>query len=240
MDIFKHFPEIITGTSTKNDGSMGLSWKVAEDNNIKERRVKFLDNFGIGIGQLVTASLMHGDHVAVVGADDSGKVIPDTDALIIKSKNIFLSITVADCLPIFYFDPVHQIIALAHAGWRGAMLNIAGNVVQTMKKKFGCNPAEILVGVGPHICGEHYEVQSDVASKFDKYGSEVVVSRDGRVFLDLAKAVSIQLLNRGVIEKHIEISKECTWELIKKYYSFRRDKPDKLETILAFIGLRHG
>lgn len=59
------------------------------------------------------------------------------------------------------------------------------------------------------------------------------------MFLDLAKAVTIQLMKSGISEQHIEVSGECTFALKDKYYSYRRDKPENLETMIAFMGM-HG
>lgn len=176
LSIFDAFPNIVGGVSTKADGPMGLARQVEKDKAIREQREKFLKKFDVGIGQVVTASLVHGNTIAIVETRDAGTVIPDADALITKSKNIFLSITVADCLPIFYFDPVQQVIALAHAGWRGVLSEIAEKVVRKMTE-LGSNPVDILVGIGPHICVEHYDVKPDVADQFAKYGGDVIIQR---------------------------------------------------------------
>ena len=238
LNSFKQFPNLISEVSEKIDGPMGLSYQVDQDKKIKKRRQGFLKKFNVDIKKLVTANLVHGNNVAIVDINNAGTVIRDTDALITNNKDIFLSVTVADCLPIFYFDPVQKVAALAHAGWKGVVGEIAGKVVHTMEKKFTSNPSNILVGIGPHIYAEHYEVKADVADQFAQYDNDVIIQRNELTFLDLAKALTIQLQVAGVGKYHIEISDDCTYSLDNQYYSYRRDKPKKLETMLVFFGMR--
>jgi polyphenol oxidase len=239
FSIYYNYNEVMVAVSTKRDGPMGLARQVEKDKAIREQREKYLMKFSVGIEQVATASLVHGNTVAIVRTRDAGRVIPDVDALTTKDKNIFLSITVADCLPIFYFDPVKKIVALAHAGWRGVLSEISRKVVRTMTE-LGSNPGDILVGIGPHICAEHYEVKTDMADQFAKYGGGVIIQRQGLIFLDLAKAVTAQLLGSGIRPSNIEISNDCTFSLNNQYYSYRRDKPENLETMLAIFGMRGG
>ncbi len=236
--LFKKYPYLLTGISTKDDSAMGLSYQIESDTGIKGRRVKYFGKYGIDISRLITAGLVHSDQVVVVDTGQAGTVVRGTDALITKRNNLFLSVTVADCLPIFFFDPVKKIVALAHAGWRGVLKEIVRKTVRTMKSEFGSNPADILVGIGPHICADHYEVKAEVSRGFTQYGESVLLQRDGKTCLDLAIAAQVQLQAEGIAQESIEISEECTFNLDNKYFSYRRDRPENLETMLAFIGIR--
>lgn len=222
--IFQKFPNLVTAISSKIDDL---------------DRTAFLNKHGIDSKQVVRANLVHGNNVSVVNNKDISTVVQETDGLITNTKNIFLAITVADCLPIFYFDSNKQVIALTHAGWRGVLKAIPAITVQKMEKAFHCNSADIFVGIGPHICGQYYEVKSDVSQKFSNYGDRVVIQKNGLQFLDLAEAVRIQLIQQGINEKNIEVSSDCTFEQKDKYFSYRRDKSKKLKTMITVIGLKH-
>ena len=230
-----NFSNLVAAVSIKADGPMGLSYEIQDKAEIRNRRERFLKKFGVGLNQLVSGKLVHGNTVTVVKKNNAGSVIQDSDGLVTGDKNIFLSITIADCLPIFYFDPVHEAVGLAHAGWRGITKEIPVKVVEVMRENFGSEPKDLIAGVGPHICAQHYEVKSDVSSQFQKYEGGVL-EREGKLFLDLGRAVKSQLLSQGVKEENIEISPECTFELKDTYYSARRDKPENLETMMTVIG----
>ena len=181
--------------------------------------------------------MAHGKNLAVVGENNYGSLVPETDGLLTNKKNTYLAITVADCLPIFIFDPVKKVISLVHAGWRGVAGKIAHAAVELMKKNYGSQASDILAGIGPHICPGHYEVKGDVAEKFTGYGDRVCIAHEGKTYLNMAKAVKIQLFGCGLTEENIEVSPECTYEHPDKYFSFRRDRPKHLETMLAVFGL---
>jgi len=69
-------------------------------------------------------------------------------------------------------------------------------------------------------------------SQFDK---RAILYRDGQAYLNLAAVVREQLKRVGV--KTARISSECTYCLQDRYFSFRRDKPKHIETIVAYVGM---
>ena len=73
----------------------------------------------------------------------------------------------ADCVPLYFVDPVKRVIGLSHSGWRGTVGKI-GKVTagETMCREFQSRPEDILAAVGPSICQECYEVSEDVIAKF--------------------------------------------------------------------------
>ena len=161
--------------------------------------------------------------------------MPDCDALITDKGKYLLTITVADCLPVYFYDQKKKVVAIAHAGWRGVVSKIAAAVISAFVKNYGSTPSDLEVFIGPHIRDCHFEVKADVASQFE---SSDLVLRGGKTYIDLAGAVRKQLVGSGVSDLNIRVSSECTSCLNKKYFSFRRDKPQELETMIAYIGLR--
>ena len=238
FEIFKKYPNIIAAVSRKEDGTMKLSGASMGDEEIIENRERFLGKLGIEDGLTVKAGLVHGNNVNVISNEEAGKVIKKTDGLITADKNLFLIITVADCLPIFIYDPEKEIIGLVHSGWRSLAQNILTLNVEKMTEDFDSLPKDILVGIGPGISQCHFEVKEDLLVEFKPYLGDALLNKNGKLFLDLKKIAKIQLINLGVREKNIEISQECTFCLPDKYFSFRRDRPKTSQTMMAVIGKR--
>lgn len=135
---------------------------------------------------------------------------------------------VADCSVVSYFDPIHQVIALAHAGWRGTADQIANKMVTTMQREFGSNPQDILVGISPNISGHHFQVRQDVLDIFrtsESYGDQAdhyfTQQGDGSYLLDLNAALVAQLKAAGIRQDHIEVSGICTACRLELFYSHR-------------------
>lgn len=105
-------------------------------------------------------------------------------------------------------------------------------------KGLNSQPSNVLAGIGPGISQCHFEVGEEVLEKFKEFMSEKMIRRDGKTFLDLKKIVQLQLLNLGLKKENIEINPDCTYCLPDKYFSYRRDRPKVLETMIAIIGMR--
>lgn len=225
--IFKNYPGLKIGLSQKTDGPMEMSGTENYTN-----REKFLaKNAGL-LKQAVSAKLTHSENVAVVGARDSGTTIPNTDGLVSKDGGVVLTVTVADCYPIYFFTPNENTVGLAHSGWRGSVSNLILNTVNAISAP----PGNLLVGVGPGIGPCHFEVQADTLEKFKDFPG-TIIKRGRKTFVDLPKVIYTQLIKAGIKPENIEFSGQCTFCENEKYYSYRRDKPQKIEAMLAYIGL---
>jgi YfiH family protein len=233
IKFFKKYPEIIAGMSEKKDGSMRLFQDgILKKDYINNRR-KYFQKIGINYENVISAQLVNGIEVAVIKKNKK-KIIPQADALIAREKEIYLSITVADCLPIFFYDFQAKIIGLAHAGWRG----IAGGIIQKTIKKMvslGGNPQNMVVAVGPGINRCHFEIKKDVLKKFKQY-NKFVEKRNNKYWLDLRGIVQKQLRANGIREKNIENKNECTFCQKEKYFSYRRDGSQNISLLTSVIG----
>lgn len=232
--LFHSYHDIVAVLSERDNGNMKLG-----DSNLAgvSNRAHFLGTLGIDPEAWVRCENIHGNKVAVVGPDQRGKLIKDTDGLVTVTPGLFLMLAVADCLPLYFFDKEQNIIGLAHAGWRGVRADIAGAMLDKFVRIFHSNPAHILVGVGPGIGECHFEVKPEVAEEFSSYPDQVYHTTDGTFFIDLKAIIRQQLQRRGVWPEHIEISPHCTYDESDKYFSRRRDYP-KLEAMIAVMGLR--
>jgi YfiH family protein len=226
-NFFKKFPEIYTALSEKRDGSMKISKK---DN---KNRDNYFQKEGLLSKKIISAGLENKTNVAIVNTS-SLEIIQNTDSLVTNEKNIFLSITVADCIPVFFYDRKNKVIAIAHAGWRGI---VGGIIKYTVNKiqEVGGSIENLYVGLGPGIGACHFEIREDVLDKFKKY-DKFIVENKNKIFVDLKGIIRNQLLDLNIKNNNIEDDKVCTFDS-DKYFSYRRDRPREVEAMIAIIGL---
>ena len=220
----KKFPNLIHKITTVKFGDQKFSKKLEVNPNFMRTLKMINKDFKFTLFQQV-----HGPEIAAVDKKSVGRVLANYDGGITGIKNLFLAVFVADCFPILAYDPENQIIGIAHAGWKGIKAQIAKNLILKMKS-VGATPKDIIIGIGPGICGNCYEVQNVVTSKF-----RFVKKIDGKFFLDLEKEILAQLKNSRVKKANIETAGVCVFE-DRNFYSYRRDQTNSRQA--ALIGLR--
>jgi hypothetical protein len=231
--MFKNFNRVVNlkyGLSKKSDKAMELA--MGDLTHANNRR-RFFEQQGIDWLKIVSPKQIHSATVVKVGDSDRSKIIPDADGLVTAGRDVFLTVTVADCFPVYFFDPVSNTIGLAHSGWRGTVANISGETA----KALAVNPANLIAGIGPGIQACHFEIKEDILEKFDNY-PEAIINRGSNFFVDLPLIIKKQLITAGLKSQNIENCGECTYCLKEKYFSFRRDKPENVEAMVAYIGIR--
>jgi YfiH family protein len=164
---------------------------------------------------------------------------PQADIVLTNKPHITLFMRYADCVPIVYYDPAKRAVGLAHAGWRGTTQRVAAKAVQAMQQSFGTRPNDLIVGIGPSICREHYEVGRDVVEEmFASFGnvtkSLVHKTKNETTHLDLVAANKFILEECGV--NQIEVSGLCTAANPDDWFSHRASG-GKTGRFGALIGL---
>jgi len=182
-------------------------------------------------GQFVFPRQTHSDRVVVVSSENYKSTIDDTDALITSEPGLFICVQTADCVPILLFDPQNKVVAAIHAGWKGTISKIAKKTVQQMTETFGCNPDDIVAGIGPSIHMHAYEVGPEVVSVVEANftNSPALLKpsmNEGRAYFDLWEANQTVLMESGISEKNIELMGLCSFEQADLFYSARRDGAD--------------
>lgn len=224
--------------SQRSDGNMKLS----SDRGALKNREVFLKKQGLDPQLVVSADLVHGNSVAVVTEKEAAKVIPQTDGLITMTPGLLLSVTVADCLPVFLFDPKQCVVGLVHAGWRSLAQNILPRAIEIFQKDFNSQSENILAGIGPAIGKCHFQVGQEVINSFKdiiaKVPESATPAENGKYFVDLKLIARMQLHQAGLIASNIEASSACTFCEKEKYFSARRDQPKKVQAMLAVIGIK--
>jgi len=144
----------------------------------------------------VHAEQPHGNRVQVVYTP-LGIRVPDVDAMATSVPRMPLVVRVADCGPVYFYDPARQVIALAHSGRRGTEGNIVAATISCLRDTFDTNPENLIVQLGPCIRPPYYEV-------------------------DFAAEIQRQAHACGV--RHYHDCGVCTASHLDRYYSYRAEK----------------
>ena len=223
-EIFQKYPEINFAFSTKIGLDrpapyyFNLSLSVGDDEkNVKENRKAFFAEFGLIEENVAIQKQTHSNIVRYV---TKGGIVGESDAMITDKKNLTLAIGVADCTPIFIYDPENKVIAAVHSGWRGTAKRILEKTILKLKSEYKSKPEMLVTYIGPSISQKNYEVGNEVADLFDK---EYIIEKDGNYLLDVASVNYDMLINSGLQGNNIEKSNLCTYEDKDLLHSYRRD-----------------
>ncbi len=147
------------------------------------------------------------------------------DGLVTDNPAVTLVMRFGDCVPVIVYDPVKKVSAVYHAGWPGTVLRIGRNVVRNMVNVYGCEPRDLIAGIGPSIGPDHFVVRQDVRDKFRQSFpddlDEILFEQDGVIHIDLWKANRITLAEAGVSQ--IETAGICTVCNTQEWFSHRGD-----------------
>ena len=231
LKFFSNHPEILAVMSLRSDGSMRL---IKGDEKSFANHKAFLEKIGVPEKMEISAGMAHGNKVKIISSANE-RIVFEHDGLATNTQGIFLSITVSDCIPVFFYDPVEKIIAIAHAGWRGIVGNIAKNTILKMEK-LGSKPQNIKISLGPGISQKNFEIKEDVLEEFESY-SDFIQETNRKFFINLKGIIKKQLSDLGILPENIEDSEECTFDNPEKYFSFRKDEPGDSGVMLAVIGI---
>ena len=238
-DILSQYRTLRFGMSTRQGGTspeplgMNLSFRVGDDpERVEENRRRFFGALGFDLQRVAIPLQCHSSHIRSVnlpGEYDS------CDGLVTTTKDLPLVITVADCLPIVLFDPGAAVLGHVHAGWRGSASAIVHRAVTMMKNEFGASPDTMVAYLGPSAGVCCYEVGREVADAFLPDQLDV---RNGRIYLNLKKANTDQLLGCGLRAENLEVSDSCTICMPELFHSYRRDreKSGRMMAVASIIG----
>lgn len=212
------------GFSTKLGGvskgcwaTMNISTTRGDDpEDVEENQRRIARAIGVKPEDMTFTNQTHTTNVAVVRAEDKGRRFMETDGMITNVPGICLVTFYADCVPLYFVDPVKKAIGLSHSGWRGTVGKIGKVTVELMQKTYGSDPKDILAAIGPSICQDCYEVSEDVIVKFqksfeEKYWPELFYQKEnGKYQLNLWKANELVFEEAGILKKHIAVTNVCT------------------------------
>ena len=211
----------IGGVSGGMFGCMNLSFTRGDaTENVAENYRRFCGAVGVSAERCVMTRQTHSVNVRCVTEADAGcgvareRTYDEVDGLVTDVPGLPLVILTADCVPLFFADPKRRVVAAAHSGWRGTANAIGAEVVRVMKDRYGCDPADILCGVGPSIGPCCFEVDAPVYEAFAKTPffdpSCAVDDQNGKYHVDLWELNRRILLSAGVPAENITVGDLCT------------------------------
>ncbi len=236
FELFSKIPELVHGCFLRHGGesigpcgSLNVSTRRDDDPAAVRANLEKIRGVFSGI-PLVGTNQTHSDRVVVVGDHPD---IEEGDALITQKRGVALLIKTADCQAAIVYDPIRQVIANIHAGWRGNVQNIYAKTVKRMEEEFGSRPEDLLVGISPSLGPD--------ASEFVNYKNEF--PEDFWPFqvkpnhFDLWAIARKQFIDAGVLPENIEIASECTRSNPHDYFSHRHDKATGRQATIIGLAL---
>jgi YfiH family protein len=237
---FSEYPRLVFGHSTRIGGVsrepyvLNLSFNVGDDSSrVWENRRLFFGELNIPLDQLAIPKQRHTNVVRVASEPGDYEMC---DALLTDARDVYLVVSVADCIPLFVFDPVKNVIGAIHVGWRGGASGIVNEALRVFVEEFSSGPEDLVVYIGPSARACCYEVGGEVASKFPEEYTKA--KPDGKFFLDLPGFSRRQLMEFGVKEERIEENGKCTICTPGLFHSYRRGG-GRSGRMMGVIGL-HG
>lgn len=178
---------------------------------------------------VVSVKQVHGTDVLVLDrpVDAGQEFAGEWDALVTDQPDVLLTVRTADCVPVLIHDPVREVVAAVHAGWRGAVAGILPKTLAIMQQRFGSQSESLRVSFGPSVGACCYEVDEPVLSRLrDAYAGWRSLVRDtgpGRAMLNLRGLVLGQARSAGVRDDCIHPVSLCTVCHPTLFYSYRRE-----------------
>lgn len=241
------------GVSEGIFSTMNLSFtRGDEPEHVLENYRRIAGVLGCEIEDFICTDQTHTTNVRVTGKKDAGKGVvkekdyTDVDGLITNEPGVVLATFYADCVPLYFVDPVKKAIGLSHSGWRGTVNKMGMKTVQMMEETYGTNPADVVAAIGPSICMSCYEVGSEVAEEFIKAfpkeaeQKEILQAKEnGKYLLNLWKANYFIMKEAGIKEENISVTDICTCCNGDELFSHRQSQ-GKRGNLGAFLGLLKG
>jgi polyphenol oxidase len=192
------------------------------------QRDTFLKDLSIAPSSLRLVKQVHGDVIITPCEGDTGT--PEGDGLIATDSGMTIGILTADCIPVFFWDAVQGIGALAHAGWRGLKAEIIPKMIRQLRADFETRPSTLQMAFGPAIRKCCYEVGEEFKEIFPEYYEKTGSSK---AHIDLIAIARDQAVREGVPAPLIMDSGICTSCQNGRFFSARKDKsPERILSIL--------
>lgn len=240
------------GVSAGNCSTMNLSFERGDLEEAVRTNYELLGAaMGFSTDSLVFSKQTHTTNVRVVTEADRGKGFlrerdyTDVDGLVTNVPGLTLATFYADCVPLFFVDPVQKAIGLSHSGWRGTVGKIGKKTIEKMTEMYGTDPKDVLAAIGPSICRSCYEVSEDVITEVRKafsqeHWKELYDEKGGGKYqLDLWRANELIFEEAGILKEHYSVTNLCTC-CNPQYLFSHRASHGKRGNLGAFLMLRSG
>lgn len=235
FEMLERWPELTQAAFTRLGGvseppydTLNVSFSVQDDRDkVELNRGLAARAVGWHPNSIVSARQVHGRRALAVGKQEmGGSDLPDTDALVTDAPGVLLLLKFADCVPVILWDPVHRVVGLAHAGWRGTVAGTPAAALELMEQRYRSHPRDVFAAIGPSIGPCCYEVGAEVAGEVAKQfaGTSVLQEMENCYRFDLWSANAETLMRAGVAEENIQVAGICTHCRNDLFFSHRAAK----------------
>lgn len=221
--IVKHcFTTRMGGVSKGIFSTMNLSFTRGDEKEaVCENYRRLAKALDVSYEKFVFTDQTHTTNVRKVTEKDAGigltreREYQDVDGLITNEPGLVLSTFYADCVPLYFVDPVHKAVGMSHSGWRGTVHRMGKVTIEAMTKEYDTRPEDLICAIGPSICQDCYEVSEDVAEEFKQVfkgrAEELLLDKgSGKYQLNLWRANEAVLQEAGVPKEQIAVTNICT------------------------------
>lgn len=244
------FSTRLGGVSEGVCASMNLSFSRGDkEEAVRENYRRISSVLGFTPEQIVTSDQTHTVNLRVVGKEACGSGVTrerdfrEVDGMMTNVPGVVLATFYADCVPLYFVDPVHKAIALSHSGWRGTVGRMGQVTIRRMTEEYGTDPKDLITAIGPSICQDCYEVSEDVIEAFSAEFPEEIHDKlfyptiPGKYQLNLWESNRQIMLAAGVKEENIHMPGICTCCNPEFLFSHRASK-GKRGNLAAFLSIR--
>jgi YfiH family protein len=243
------------GVSSAPWNSLNIGLHVGDkQGDVIENRKLLTEDIGWPYEAWTCAEQIHGAAVHQVREGDRGRgrssmkdTIRGCDGIMTDVEGILLTSFYADCVPLYFFDPEHRAVALAHAGWRGTVGGIAAETVRRMSEAYGTRPERLIAAIGPSIGECCYEVDGQVIAEVEALMNRLGLSEtlaltcmipeaSGKARLNLKELNRQIMIKAGILPTRIELSKWCTGCRVDLFFSHRMEG-GKTGRMASWIGM---
>ncbi|MFN8637762.1 MAG: peptidoglycan editing factor PgeF [Chloroflexota bacterium] len=226
---FASFAGVQHGVSTRAGGvsvgpysSLNLGMSVGDEPDaVAENKARLAGALGFAADRMVTTPQVHGNGVLVVDRHTAPDALQTrADILVTREPGFLLMQRFADCVPLLLWDEPAGVVGVAHAGWRGTVLDVAGRFVEAAAE-LGGSPATLRAAIGPSIGPCCFEVGEEVVAQFPDVGGASSTGSRGRPHLDLWELNRRQFVAAGVPADRVEVAGACTRCQPETFFSHR-------------------
>jgi YfiH family protein len=225
-------PWLVQGTTTRGAGEepfdLGRFTGASSPDRVDRRWRHLLS--ATGVERAVLSRQVHEAEVRVQGASGPGLHLEDVcDGHATSQAGVLLAVTVADCVPVFVAAPEAVVVAVLHAGWRGAVAGVLERGLAVLQESLEVPPGDLLLHLGPSICGACYEVGPEVFEALDQSVPPAPLP------IDLRGVLARKAARAGVPTSAISVSAHCTRCTDSGLFSHRAGDRERQ---VGFIGIR--
>lgn len=192
----------------------------------------------LGCQVVVHTRQVHGDRVLEHAAVPAGLYLgPDADGHVTAQPGVLVAVSVADCVPIAIVAPGHHVVGLLHAGWRSVAAGILERGIDAVRRRTGGGAAELLIHLGPSICGECFEVGPEVPQRLGLAMDDGGKGADRRSHVDLRAELARRAIDRGTAASNVTVSTFCTRCGDSPFFSHRGGCAERQIAVLGVRGM---